>query len=59
MDEASKELVRRIIKKYGDDFWREEGNEYLFDEIVEMLNKAGYDLVLVKVKGELVDNVLN
>jgi len=50
MNEEDRKVVRRVIKEFGDSFWREEGNEFLFDEIVEMLNKAGYDLQLVERK---------
>jgi len=46
LKKVEKEVIRQIIKEYGDSFWQEDGNENLFDEIVEMLNNAGYDLIL-------------
>jgi hypothetical protein len=54
MDEEEIKLVHEAIKTYGDGFWNsnpfndEEGNEMLFDEVVTMVNKNGYDLKLVK-----------
>ena len=54
--------VHKALEEFGDDFWREipsevgrdlniveeVSNTYLFDEIVSCINKAGYDLILVK-----------
>ena len=52
MKEKDVREVHRIIEKWGDEFWNEgEGkckNIYSFDEIVEMVNKEGYDLKLEK-----------
>lgn len=62
MNESDTENVKKILRNNGDDFWREnhsdmEGGEvdntWLFDEILEVLNKLGYDLVVVlKTKSE-------
>lgn len=43
--------VRSLVQKYGDGFWSEKDNDYLFEDIVSAVNKAGYDLILVK-KGD-------
>ena len=58
MEREELEVVYKAIDKYGDGFWNDpsEGNEegnpswngYLFDEILEMLEKDGYELKLVK-----------
>jgi hypothetical protein len=55
MEKKDVKLVKGIIKEKGDSFWNDNpfnnddgGNEVLFDEIIEMLNEAGYDLVLVQ-----------
>ena len=50
MEDEEIKLVHRIIRKYGDSFWQEENNEYLFDDILSMLQQAGYDLKLVRIK---------
>jgi hypothetical protein len=43
--------VFKIIKQYPhDDFWIAPGNQFLFEEIVSMCDKAGYDLVLKERK---------
>ena len=52
------EVVHEAINRHGDSFWNDpsEGNEignaswngYLFDEVVDMLEKDGYELKLVK-----------
>jgi hypothetical protein len=48
-DENMKEMVFKIIRENPhDDFWKEENNEFLFEEIVEMCKKAGYQLILHK-----------
>jgi hypothetical protein len=56
MDEKDLKTVRRVIRERGDSFWVDNpfnndkemgGNEFLFDEIVGMLNESGLDLVLV------------
>ena len=54
MDPKEIETVHAAIKEHGDSFWNSnpfgtEGNELLFDEIILMLNKSGYDLRLVKL----------
>ena len=48
IDDEAKEIVYASIRKHGDDFWNEAGidpgkswNGYLFDEILEMLEKDG------------------
>jgi len=48
LNEKEIEIVHKAIKRYGDDFWQEPDNEYLFDDILNCLNKAGYDLKLIK-----------
>jgi len=44
--------VRQLLEKYGDSFWSEEfdgcNNTILFEEILEILNRVGYDLKLLK-----------
>lgn len=48
-DENMKEIVFKIIRENPyDDFWSEENNELLFEEIAEMCKKAGYQLILHK-----------
>jgi hypothetical protein len=43
------ELVKQLIKDNPqDDFWIDGNNEILFDEIVDMVNRGGYDLKLIK-----------
>ena len=43
------ELVKQLIKDNPqDDFWIDGNNEILFDEIEEMVNRGGYDLILIK-----------
>ena len=55
-------IVREAIDRHGDSFWNdpssnpddnnvmgsESWNGYLFDEVVDMLEKGGYELKLVK-----------
>jgi len=46
-------IVFRAIEKHGDSFWNnaprsEEWNGYLFLDIVDALEKEGYDLKVVK-----------
>ena len=42
-------LVKQLIKDNPqDDFWIDGNNEILFDEIEEMVNRGGYDLILIK-----------
>ena len=57
-------IVHEALEEFGDDFWKEipgeigrdmneieeVSNTYLFNEIVSCVNKAGYDLVLVKIE---------
>ena len=43
MKDSQIEIVKQAIKEHGDDFWKE-GNEHLFDDILEYIHKAGYDL---------------
>ena len=45
--------VKACIRKYGDSFWtdKERGtssNDELFNDIISAVNKAGYDLTLIK-----------
>lgn len=52
MEEKEKEKVYESIGKHGDSFWKEDSNGwngYLFDEILEMLEKDGLDLKLTKL----------
>ena len=50
------QIVREVLRQYGDDFWREGESEdgfdcdntVLFEEIVKILNKVGLDLKLVR-----------
>ena len=52
------ELVKQLIKDNPqDDFWIDGNNEILFDEIEEMVNRGGYDLILIK-KGETKSNLI-
>jgi len=55
------EVVYNAIKLFGDGFWTEFpvcldednaliSNMYLFDDILEFVNEAGYDLKLVKLE---------
>lgn len=48
MIKVDRDKVKAILKRKGDDFWREEGNVNLFSEIVLILNNEGYDLKLIK-----------
>jgi len=57
MKEEELEIVYKAIEAHGDSFWNDpsEGNEkdgnwngYLFEEILDMLEKDGYELKLVK-----------
>ena len=43
------ERVKQLIKDNPyDDFWIDGNNEILFDEIIDMVNSAGFDLMLIK-----------
>ena len=43
------ERIEKLIKENPyDDFWVDDNNELLFEEVVEMVNKGGYDLKLIK-----------
>ena len=58
MKEKELELVYEAIDNHGDSFWNdpsegevmgaEDWNGYLFDDVVEMLEKNGYGLRIVK-----------
>lgn len=44
-------MVHEIIRENPrDDFWIEPDNEFLFDDIVSMCKKAGYDMFIVPTK---------
>jgi len=59
MKEEELARIREVLRTRGDDFWNDrkldeqdralgiEGNSVLINEIVEILNEAGLDLVLV------------
>jgi len=47
MRERDVKRVHKVIKMKGDSFWKEESNEYLFNDILNMLNEVNYDLRLV------------
>lgn len=48
-DREMVKFVMDIIKNNPlDDFWTEENNEFLFEEIVEMCKVSGYELILRK-----------
>lgn len=52
MKKEELEIIYKIIKENGDSFWNDEigetgWNGYLFEEILDMLAKKGYDLKLV------------
>ena len=40
-------IIHKCIKKFGDSFWIEPDNEYLFDDILKAINKTGYDFQLI------------
>lgn len=66
MKKEELEVVHETIDKHGDSFWNDPSsnpndnnamvdpswNGYLFDEVVDMLNKDGFDLVLVKKEAQ-------
>lgn len=46
-------MVHEIIRDNPkDDFWKEPDNEFLFDDIVSMCKKAGYDIFVVPTKNQ-------
>ena len=53
MKESSKRRVYSAIKKHGDSFWNDASEEnawngFLFDGILNMLEKEGLDLELIE-----------
>lgn len=57
MNNSDMKIVHECIDKFGDSFWKDfdevEGlvsNKYLFDDIIKYVNKAGYDLQLIKLE---------
>jgi len=51
-------IVKDCLLKYGDDFWTDDNNEdevitsnvELIYDVINCVNRAGYDLKLVKLK---------
>jgi len=55
-------IIKDCLLKYGDDFWQDEDNEIelndgvitsnveLIYDVIEAINKAGYNLKLIKLK---------
>lgn len=68
MKKEELDIVHKAIDKHGDSFWNDPSsnpddnnamedlngnwNGYLFDEVVNMLEKDGYDLELVKKEAQ-------
>ena len=56
MNKSDMKTVYTCMEQFGDGFWNEtpaEGaisNKHLLDEIVILVNKAGYDLQLIKLE---------
>ena len=59
MKKEELEVVHKAIAEHGDGFWNDDEsigdvdwNGHLFDEVVDMLEKDGYDLELVKKEAQ-------